>query len=546
MASRYGGITGSKQISDDFQNINVAFENVQDDMDANKAVVDKHLSSTTAHAAQNITYTGDIIGATNVKQALDNTKQTIDDLILGSGDSGPEVAAARGGYQTLGDRLDSSDHQLADIAINVKKYGAVGDGVTDDSPAVSMALADALSSGGVLWFPSGQYLFLSSLEVDLTGPFKGLLVKGASPESTILLNGIGSEHIIKVRGLHFSYLRISDLSFVGQDLSANKGLDLTYLSETYLDNVSFRNLFLGMSMTDVVRARFVSCVFDQNKNGLYGYNQVNESTPNAIDFFGCTFYGNAECGLYFKGGCNINFFGGTIETNGHLDTGANRWGIQLDDLGRYGGAGAAFYSTYFEGNANVADVWINHHNHPATYSFHGCTFNKFAPPKNNQHNIRVDAKDILGNTAPAKVVVTGCTFRDIGNTPSESTRYIGFYSGGTPIQFEQMGNIFQNQVELPDPPSNRIYAAARFILLSSSPSIFRGFNIDSISKNGVGDYTIHFIFPSVVPQKIYSFNMDIMGFTQVTDESITSVRVKTYNTSGAPADPGALWLTCLE
>lgn len=49
-------------------------------------------------------------------------------------------------------------------AISVQSYGAVGDGVTDDTVAIRAALA-ALSSGGSLYFPHGTYLLTGCLTI---------------------------------------------------------------------------------------------------------------------------------------------------------------------------------------------------------------------------------------------------------------------------------------------------------------------------------------------------------------------------------------------
>jgi hypothetical protein len=40
-------------------------------------------------------------------------------------------------------------------SVNVKDYGAVGDGVADDGPAIVKAAADA--AGRIVYFPSGSY-----------------------------------------------------------------------------------------------------------------------------------------------------------------------------------------------------------------------------------------------------------------------------------------------------------------------------------------------------------------------------------------------------
>lgn len=170
MASRYGGITGSKRISEDFQNINTAFENVQSDMDTNKDVVDNHLISKTAHKAENITYTGQVPGD-DVKEAIDNVNGRISEIVAQAGDDNTEIVDARGEYPVLRARLDASDALMSDTiqnihdsnVINVKfppppLVAAIGDGVTDDTPAIRgcINLINANNRGQV-YCPPGDY-----------------------------------------------------------------------------------------------------------------------------------------------------------------------------------------------------------------------------------------------------------------------------------------------------------------------------------------------------------------------------------------------------
>lgn len=60
-------------------------------------------------------------------------------------------------------RFDEVNAQLADIAINVKMFGAVGDGVTDDTNAIQAAIDYAAALGGGVLVPQAVYKVTSLL-----------------------------------------------------------------------------------------------------------------------------------------------------------------------------------------------------------------------------------------------------------------------------------------------------------------------------------------------------------------------------------------------
>lgn len=64
---------------------------------------------------------------------------------------------------------------------NVKDYGALGDGSTDDTSAIQSALT-ALSAGGTLFFPKGTYIISSTLIL----PASGFSLMGADRGSSII------------------------------------------------------------------------------------------------------------------------------------------------------------------------------------------------------------------------------------------------------------------------------------------------------------------------------------------------------------------------
>lgn len=137
---------------------------------AAQADINAHEASTKAHPAQNITYSGNAVG-NNVKAAIDSMDTRIDNLILESGNSDPEVVDARGGYAVLSERLNASDEILretvkkGDFVYNVKDYGAKGDGVTNDSSSIQALVNTVGSNGrGTIVVPPGDYILNTGLD----------------------------------------------------------------------------------------------------------------------------------------------------------------------------------------------------------------------------------------------------------------------------------------------------------------------------------------------------------------------------------------------
>lgn len=78
----------------------------------------------------------------------------------------PELASSSGSAQ-IG-HLGRTVRAKLDEAVSVKDFGAIGDGVTDDTAAVVAARDSAVSAGRVLYFPSGNYA-LSALDLGFSG-----------------------------------------------------------------------------------------------------------------------------------------------------------------------------------------------------------------------------------------------------------------------------------------------------------------------------------------------------------------------------------------
>ena len=122
--------------------------------------------------------------------------------------------------------LARSMHPAPAVILNLRDFGAVGDGVTDDGPALQQALnALASSGGGTLFVPAGRYALITPTAKDFTGLADSIVIIGETPfpvpESQGHGRGLGltSEFVIKV-GESYNALKITGLeSFLIQDIA---------------------------------------------------------------------------------------------------------------------------------------------------------------------------------------------------------------------------------------------------------------------------------------------------------------------------------------
>jgi len=82
--------------------------------------------------------------------------------------------------------VESFDFQYPSDEISVTDFGAVGDGVTDDSQAVTDAITSLGDEGGVVNFPVGTYLINSPLQLK-----QNIVLRGVSSDSSVLIFDLG-------------------------------------------------------------------------------------------------------------------------------------------------------------------------------------------------------------------------------------------------------------------------------------------------------------------------------------------------------------------
>jgi pectate lyase-like protein len=119
---------------------------------------------------------------------------------------------------------------------NVKDYGAVGDGSTDDTAAFQAAIAAVCATGGILYIPSGNYVINSTLDfAALNGYTHTVRVVGAGthnesgnyPGGSCVITSYVAGTLFKCVGYNVgSYVNYPHISFEGFKVSqhVNQGL----------------------------------------------------------------------------------------------------------------------------------------------------------------------------------------------------------------------------------------------------------------------------------------------------------------------------------
>jgi len=273
--------------------------------------------------------------------------------------------------------------------VNVKDYGATGDGVTDDTTAIQNA-ANALSNFEVLYFPSGTYIVSSAISI--TGSYKA--IRGDSETSTIIKTSANSSILsFNTNSGSMYFGEITSLAFQGAgnaSYSSNHGIYIygssnNHFSHWKFHELRFINLYAGIKVTKSDGAGGSGMRFDWNEFSTIGGNanqflfhsSYASGTGNIYTDINCVAY---NTGLYWGGantanlgdivistvhfGCNDSFgtgcyFGGTASYRSRISitgcqfdanvlTAANFAGsyshIQMRGI-NYGGTTTNSYST---------------------------------------------------------------------------------------------------------------------------------------------------------------------------------------------------------
>jgi Pectate lyase superfamily protein len=122
---------------------------------------------------------------------------------------------------------------MGSMFFNVKSYGAIGDGLTDDTAAIQAAIDAVPSSGGVVFFPAGTYIISQTLTVTTSattllgvGYDQGSILKiksTADPTYALQIGTVGYIANCKVEGLTLQGRNNGSLTGGGMSFGSDTG-----------------------------------------------------------------------------------------------------------------------------------------------------------------------------------------------------------------------------------------------------------------------------------------------------------------------------------
>jgi hypothetical protein len=195
------------------------------------------------------------------------------------------------------------DSKLKDV-VSVKDFGAVGDGVADDTAAIQAAIDSLSAQGGAVYFPEGDYLTTNVLTI---AKDRVSIIGEGYCSRIVCSNATSGAIIVKTPNTYTFFFNLSNLQVQMSAASVTAGAALTLDGVT---RASVRNFyvddgFIGIDIKGCSQLKVdnVHVIYEQDNGGLTTgrrFLRIKETTHTGItskhsgDVFVSNF--NGRCG----------------------------------------------------------------------------------------------------------------------------------------------------------------------------------------------------------------------------------------------------------
>lgn len=194
--------------------------------------------------------------------------------------------------------------------VNIKWFGAKGDGVSDDTASIQaainylQALATLSAEGATLYLPAGFYKLSAALTVS-----DQIVIRGEGAESTKLQTTSGYIFDVSSASVEFH-----DLFFVGPSIGPGNGVKLTNGNNCIIERCVFQNQTTGIDLISSYAVEVRGCIFDVCYTyGIYASTSAHNLLVEASGFFTCGVAGGGQAIRLAAASDNINIINADFE-----------------------------------------------------------------------------------------------------------------------------------------------------------------------------------------------------------------------------------------